>query len=339
MAVSSPYVTQWGYTDEAEFDNAAGSPTASATSNFTTFEGPPPSVDYGLTEDRSIKHRGIVFAHESDAYSSLAGGLRVISFSDMVVRQEDLAVLLYLVTQTVDEGETPAFQKDFDIDASYTIPDFSADAGYFVSIGIKDTVASFHRHFPSCILRTLTLSADLTGDGRLRASGEFISGFVPDTAINFNTGTWGFNTQVYYNFASPTAKTIATVNSVMSGFEMTFNNNAGRVGNTATGTAENYKMGIPEFEITGSFTSLYDSVTDSTLADFIAGTSRALNFKIGTATNAGYADFAFPTVKFTGNEQDYANENGRMVTLPWKAMGATLFNGQVDDLNDQSWPT
>ena len=339
MAIGSPYTTQWGYTDEAEFDNAAGSPTASATSNFTTFEGPPPSVDYGLTEDRSIKHRGQVFAHAADSYVSLTGGLRVISFSDMIVRQEDLAVLLYLVTQTMDEGETPAFQKDIDIAAGYVCPDFSADAGLFVSLGIKDTVASFHRHFPSCILRTLTLSVDLTGDGRLRASGEFISGFIPDTAINFNTGTWGFNTQTYYNFAAPTNKKIATVNSLMSGFEMTFNNNAGRVGNTATGTAENYKIAIPEFEITGSFTALYDAVTDSTLADFIAGSSRALQFTSGTAASAGYSDFSFPTVKFTGNEQDYANENGRMVTLPWKAMGPTLFNGQVDDMTDQSWPT
>ena len=83
MSIGSGLVTQWGFTDEAEFDNAAGTPTASATSIFQTFEGPIPSVTFGVTQDSSMKHRGYSIADVGDYYSTLTGGLTEISFSDM----------------------------------------------------------------------------------------------------------------------------------------------------------------------------------------------------------------------------------------------------------------
>lgn len=334
MAVLTPYKTQFAFSEEATFGTAIADDQA-----FTTFiEGEPAQVDPGLVEDKDIKYRNYYYSDTNDSFTSQAGGTRVITMPEHVVRRLDLSPLIYSISQTVAEAATTPYQKDFQIGQSFACPDFSSNAGYFITIGIDDQIANTNKKYTSCVLRTLTLTADLTGDGRLRASGEFISGFTQSTTANFS-GTWAPTAQNYYNFAAPTTKTIAGSNVLLSSFSLTINNNLGRVGNDSSGDAENYI--IPMFEVTGSLTVLYDTVTDGALADWIAGTARAIVLDVGTEDQAGYFKITIPNAEYTGNTPDYANNAGQMVTLPFKAMGNTTSNDLIDfevtDANDFAW--
>lgn len=334
-APTSPYLVQQGFSEESAFGTAIAD-----TGNFTTIvEGAPFGFDPGIFEDKEIKYRNQPYADTNDSFTTEAGGLRVITMNSHPVRRMDLAPYLYSVTQTVSEAAGSPYQKDFDIASTWTQPDFSANAGYFVTLGIKDTIASNHRKWTSCVLKDLTLDVDLTSDPRMMASGNWISGFSSSTSANFNTGTWQPTGQNYYNWAAPTTKTLDSQNIFLLGFSVTFNNNCVRLGNDSSGDAENYSMTM--FEITGSLKVLYDTNTDGYLAQWISQTNAALRLTIGTNGNAGYFDMAFPSIEFTGNEQDYTNEVGRVVDLPWKAMGNTtgsdLFNGEIEDGSDFGW--
>jgi len=334
--VLSGFESKWGFLQESTF----GTPQA-ASSNYTIVEtSSMPTIDYGVTQVQDIRHRGQRYADKNDTYVTEKSGTRVISFSDWVVRLEDLSELMYAVTQTVSEGATTPFQKDFDLLTSTTQPDFGSSAGYFATLFIDNITAGQDQIFTSCILKTLTLSANTSdGDGRLMASGEWISGFASNNAATLS-GTPTFNSQTYYEFSAPaTQKVSAAVDQVVKDWEITFTNNAVRTGNDSSGDCESYFLG--SYDITGSITLKYDTNSDGFLVDWLAGIARAILLDVGSSGSAGFAQFSMTNAEFTGNEQDYANEVGKLVTLPFKAVGnsstAGLFNGQIDDANDQTW--
>jgi len=334
--------TKWGYIQQTTW----GTPD-DGTGNYTMFEGPPPTgIDYGVT--RSIEHKfdgGRVKQYGSIFYTE-SGGLRVIPFSDVIVRRLDLPVLLYGVMQNVDEGESSAYFKTYTWDETTTQPDFASldaasDLGYMATIGIYDPIASNHRLFEGCILRSLTLSADLSGDGRLRASGEWISGFANDVDVNFNSGTWGYAAQNYYNFNEMTKKQIENTDMVVYGFSITFTNNAVRVGSSSAGEAETYAL--PMYDITGEITVKYDANTDGFIADAIAGTGKEIDLAVGDDTpNAGYFSIVLDEVYFDNPTKDYSGEMGQAITLPFTAaleQGANMAVVSVADGTDRGWAT
>jgi len=331
-APNSPYKVRWGFSEETTFGTAIAD-----GGTFTWLEGPPPTVDYGLTDDKTIKYRGYQSADTNDSFTTTAGGTVVISFSDVVVRQDDAAILLYSVMQNMSEAAGSPFQKDLTWASGFTAPDFGANAGLFHTVGIYDVVASNHRKFTSCVLRSLTLSADLTGDGRLRASGEWVSGFTPSTTANFS-GTWAPSAQAYFNFSAPTTKTIGGTNALMSAFELTFNNNIVRVGNDSSGNAETYSLG--ELELSGSITALYDAGTDGQTTAFLAGTATPIILIHGSTGVDPAFLWRADKCEYTGNDQDYGS-TARMVTMPFKALLDTSSTAQtiieVSDAIDRTW--
>lgn len=336
--VKSGTESNWGFIEGAVFSGDANPEQAS----YEIVEGPIPSIDYGVTQIQDVRHgRGRGY-DINDGYITQKGGTRVISFSDWIVRGKELGPLLYAVCQVMDEGEATAFQKDIDITNTTTQPDFNANAGYFCNILIDNVLAGKDQIFEGCILRTLTLSANSSaGDGRLRAAGEFISGFNLLNNQTFATGTPAFNTQTYYEFNCPTAKTVAGADVILSDWSLTITNNAARVGSTSAGECETYSLGT--YEVTGSITLKWDTASDAHLTSWLAGTAEAISLRVGTASNAGYFDISIPKAEYTGNERSYENELGQMVTLPFKAgfngSSNDMINLQVDDENDRSWPT
>lgn len=334
-APTSPLKVRWGFSEETTFGTAIAD-----GGTFTHFEAPSgsiPSVDYGLVDDKDVKHRGYQMADKNDSFTSEAGGTRVFSFSNIIVRQDEAAILLYSVMQNMTEAAADPFKKDLTWASSFSQPDFGGNAGLFHTIGIFDTIASNHRKFTSCILKDLTLAADLNGDGRLRASGTFISGFASSNAANFS-GTWAPSAQAYFNYAAPTTKTLGGANALISAFELTFNNNVERVGNDSSGNAENYSFG--ELELTGSVTTLYDANTDGFAADMVAGTARAIILDHGSTGVDPALLITMGNCEFTGNDQDYGGP-ARMETLPFKAMLDTSATAgvviEVSDAIDRSW--
>ena len=114
MAISgtvySPYQTKWGISQSADLDEAADD-----TLTYEQLEGPVPTVNYGLIQSAEHKFSGSRIINDEDVYTSESGGLREISFSDLLVRRIDLASLLYAVCQNVTEGAGSPFQKDIDL--------------------------------------------------------------------------------------------------------------------------------------------------------------------------------------------------------------------------------
>jgi hypothetical protein len=340
--VHGSHEVQWGIAEESTFGTAIAD-----NGSFYRFDGPVPDPDYGVFHDNEPKNFNSRVLEDTTAdFHSEAGGTRVIPFSDVNIQQVQMADLLYGVMQSVSEGAATPWEKTFtwvgEAGTQTTQPDFSANAGHFMTLGIYDPIASNHRKFTSCILRNLTLACDLTGgDGRLKASGEFISGFPNDTTANFS-GTWTSSAAEYYDFTKPTTKTVGAADIVLYGFSITLNNNAVRVGNTSAGSAETYAVGIPMYETTGSLTLKYDAVTDGLIANMIAGTSVAIQLATGTDGADGNLDFLLDECVLTGTPKDYGRPEGQAITIDFTvkadySSGAHTTITMSDDTGDRAW--
>jgi len=331
--------SQWGILGTpTQIGQAAwGTPTADTVA-CEMFESKIPSVDPGVFRDNTVKLGDGRFRAVANDYASAAGGTRVISFSDMVVRGKDLGVLLYAVCQNMSEAVGTPFEKTLTIANATTQPNFSAGAGFFATIGIEDTIASFHRKYEGCILRTLTLSADLAGDGLLRASGEWISGFPEVTTANFITGVWAYNTQTHYNFHVTPTKKILGNDIVLYGFDITINNNAVRVGSSgATGECETYAIGTGDtgYEISGNIKAKFDANTQGIIAADRAGTTAAIQLACGSDGVLGNFDFTAASCLLQNVADDYDNSMGRALDIPFIANTSAVFT--VSDALDRNW--
>ena len=339
--------TQFGVitagTTEALGQVAVGQTTFGTTQTVTNWaeawECPIPSVDWGVTRSMSVKNDGSRVNTDNNAYYSQTGNVRVISFSDMIVRREDLGVLLYAVTQDCSEAASTPFKKTFLLDETDTQPLFSNNAGFFFTCGIKGPIASYHKVFHSCIIRSLTLSPG--DDGRLRAAGEIISGFSSNTTANC-TGTWEFNESYFYDCHTYSKKQLGGADIVLYDWSITINNHGVRVGYNATGGAETYAlaMGPEGYEVTGSITVKYDPNVQGIIADSLAGTTRALEFDIGTDGAAGYFGQKYDNIYFQNTDRSYETEFGQQLVIPFTALHDStnqMFTLEVDDGLDREW--
>jgi len=329
--------TRWGISEEATFGTAIADGGA-----FIQLEGPIPTVDEGVMSDVKTKANGRRVISDIDIFHTQTGGLRTISFSDLLVRKADLAHLLYAVHGgVVSEGATTPYQKSFTWTSTTTQPDYSANAGYFCTVAIYEPLSAKDRKFTSCILSDLTLSADLTGDGRLRASGTFITGFA-STAGSTLSGSWAYNTQAYIQCNNPAKKLIASSDIVLYGFDITYSNNAVRVGSDSTGGAETYFIGGGDtgLSVTGNLLVKYDTATDDLIADSVAGTGRKFEFEVGTDGVDGFFDIYLDKIIFGAADKDYGDARGQAVNLPFTAVhltGAAMSVVQIADAVDKSW--
>lgn len=325
-----------GYAAETTFGTAIAD--AAAFTQLVEFDSV--TIDYGLAQDFTKKNRGTTSPHpfDDDIYSSHTGGLRVITISGLILRKDDAPYFLYGVFQNVTEGAETPFQKTFTF--SSTQPVFSSNAGMFMTIALDKHIASYDEKYTSCIVRSITLTADLvSGDGRLRADVELISGFAPSTTANIS-GTWTAKAQEYLDFNAMTLAQIDDADVVVYDFSVTMNNNAQRIGYNTSGVCQSYVINQPEAIMEGSITVKYDANTQGELAAYIAGTPTKIEWGI----NDGDADGDF----YVGGEGVYTgysepnNETGATMTLPFKMIYDTDSPANpgiiMSDANDLSWP-
>jgi len=249
--------------------------------------------------------------------------------------------LLYAVCQNVTEDASTPWKKEFIINHATTQPDFGTSGGYFATIGINETIASYHRKFHNCILRNLTLSADMVGgDGRLMAAGEWISGAAPSTTTNFHTGAWEQGEKVFFDFNAPTAFSVGS-DAVIYGWDLTINNNAVRVGHTTAGIAETYALG--KYEISGNVKVKYDTNMQGVIAAANAGTATSINIGVGTlGLDLGF-EFTAATCQLDTADKDYGSPEGQAINIAFQALGVSgdgtdaLIVTTADDSEDRTW--
>jgi hypothetical protein len=325
--------SKWGISEESTFGTAIAD-----TGNFEMIESKIGTVDPGVFRDNTVKAGDGRMRNIANDFVSTKGSLRVISFSDMVVRHDDLGWLLYAVCQNVSEAVGTPFEKTFSLSAATSQPDFVSNAGYFFTLGIQDTLTNYDRKYTSCILRTLTLSADLGGDGLLRASGEIISGFNESTTANYNTGTWVYNAQDHFNFHVTPTKKIGGSDIVLYSFDITINNNAVRIGSTgANGDCESYALGIGDtgYEVSGNIKCKFDANVQGLFAADRAGTTTALQLACGTDGATGNFDITAASCLVQNVADDYDDARGRALDVPFIAHATTTIT--CSDALDRTW--
>ena len=177
-------------------------------------------------------------------------------------------------------------------------------------------IADEDKRMHSAILTELTLACDSGSDGgRLKATGNFMSGYKP---VISDSGLTGVTTATDYEksiFDMGTLTIGGTAVTVKS-FSVTLSNPAQRVGFQGTaGEADGYTQGS-EFAITGTVTVKYDGATADLLDTWIsgAGSSVAILFEEGASFS-----ISIPSARFTGHNIDYASEGGMFVEIPFKA--------------------
>ena len=292
------------------------------------------SVDYGLFSDHEPKHRDGAGAHTDDTYVSETGGTRTITVSDIEIGLTELAELMYGVTQDVTEAAGTPFEKQFKL--FETQPNFAADAGYFVTLAIDTGITNQSFKFTSCILKQLTISADMVGgDGRLRATAVFISGFAIDETANF-TGTWTIGTRTFFDYNQMTAKSHNANDLVIYSFDLDITNNAVRVGNDSSGDCETY--GILNKVVTGTITVKDDANSAAIRTDMKNGTGRTVMLTVGTVDNTGYVHLLLYNTHVLDVPLDLDRAEGQALPISYQVKnGSSVPIIYVDDGVDQTW--
>ena len=334
--VYGPHESKWGFSVESTFGTAIAD-----GGTFVILDGDWPSVEPGVFRDQSIRGGRGLIESSSDRYTTQAGQLRKISFSNLKARLTYLPDFLYMVLQNVSEAVGTPFEKTFTINHATSAPVFASNNGHFVTIGLDRGIASRDRKFTSCILQSLTLSATMGqgGDGRLMMSGDFISGFQATNNSTYS-GTWAHAGNNYYDFNAPTTLKVENQDVVCYAWDLTINNNARGESPDSNGEFETYGLG--PYEITGNMTVKWDQYTASVFASSTAGTNSLIQIATGTDGATGNIDFLLSTADLIDPQDDFGDPVGQKVQIPFRAAGvagdasAALVVTNSDGV-DRSW--
>ena len=179
---------------------------------------------------------------------------------------------------------------------------------------LQNPLTSRDHYMHNANLQNLTLSMDAgTDGGRLRASGQFMTGYKP--IIEANTVTADTSDSDYAKgLFDCTTSTFGGDAAVVSAFSITISNPANRIGyQGSSGETDGYVRG-GAFSITGSITMKSDSlqqINDDTFWKANASAAIAL----GDGTNI---DFAIPKANVSNVSYDLADE-GAFQTVDFTA--------------------
>lgn len=177
-------------------------------------------------------------------------------------------------------------------------------------------IADEDKRLHSAILTDLTLACDSGADGgRLKANGQFMSGYKP---VISNSGLTGVTTASDYEktIFDLTTLTIGGSAVTVKSFSVSLSNPAQRVGfNGATGEADGYVQGS-EFAISGTITAKYDGTTADLLDTWISGAGSSVAILLEQGANWS---ISIPSARLQGHNIDYASEGGMFVEIPFKA--------------------
>ena len=184
---------------------------------------------------------------------------------------------------------------------------------------LQNPLASRDHYMHNANLQNLTLSMDAgTDGGRLRASGQFMTGYKPVIETNTVGADTGDADYVGSLFDCDTS-TLGTDAMVVKSFSLTIDNPATRVGYQGTaGETDGYSRG-GALSITGSITMKSDSlqqINDDTFWKLNATT--AIVLKPGSPSAASTIDFSIPSANISNISMDMAEE-GMFQTVDFTA--------------------
>ena len=282
--------------------------------------------DYSASYQRAeVSRTGVRALRAEDIINHYGSGTWTWDFDWLVDNEKGIQNLLELMYP--NHGGTITTSMTYP--AAPTVNDLShGETAESVSklafIILQNPLATRDHYMHSANLQELTLSMSATADGgRLRASGQFMSGYKPiieNNSIGADTGDADYAKGLF----DCTTSTFGGDAAIVRDFSLTISNPASRVGWQGTGgETDGYSRG-GAFSITGSITMKSDSlqqINDDTF--WKANTTAALVLGEGTSL-----DFNLPAVNVSNISLDMAEE-GIFQTVDFTATSGADAGGNL----------
>ena len=189
----------------------------------------------------------------------------------------------YLLFQNVTEGESTPYEKVFTFPTAG--PDFSADAGEFITLISKSPVASTSEKITSMIANKLDLSlSPSSDDGNLVVELGLIGKAHTRTANP--TGTWTKTADNRFNVHDLATCTLSGGDLILDSLKISAEVGIVPIGSDGSGSFENFA--IISQNVTAEVIALWDATTRSALGNLSSSGNETLILEWGTASTDGY---------------------------------------------------
>lgn len=244
-----------------------------------------PTLEADVKDRSDLSSRGVRWQDVLDMKKDEVGSNPKLKLPEHIVRKKQLAVLLYSLFQYVVEAGTTPYGKTFTFHD--TQPDFTANAGKFLTAILKAPVASKSLKLADLIALSLTLkcspgglltvACDLVGRGALvtnsNPSGTWtVAAAASTTAMDF----YPFEKIDRYtlDFGSP-------ISPAVGAWELTLNHTLTPVGQSA-GSCQSFAISKNGGTFKGSY--IWNSDTHALFTNHPLGTACAIRIGWGNAT-------------------------------------------------------
>ena len=281
--------------------------------------------DYSAGYQRSETQRaGATTMRAEDIINHYGSGIFTWDFDWLVDNEKGIQNLLHLMHPKHNDTITTSIVYDAAIaTADYAHGD-TTDEDKCAFIILQNPLTTRDHYMHSAILQNLTLSMDAgTDGGRLRASGQFMSGYKPIIEANTVSADTSASDWAKGLFDCTTS-TFGGDAAVVKSFSITISNPASRVGyQGSAGETDGYVRSGP-FSITGSITMKADTLQQTNDDTFWkANTTAAIALGDGSSI-----DFALAAVNVSNISYDMAEE-GIFQTVDFTATSGADAGGDL----------
>jgi hypothetical protein len=319
--------TSGGKVGEATQDANA----VSASKFLMRVDSPTNMFDYSAGYNRAeVARAGVRALRAEDIISHYGSGTWTWDFNWLVDNEKGIQNLLELMYP--NHGGTIATSMTYP--AVPTVNDLShgevtETVSKLAFIILQNPLTSRDHYMHSANLQELTLSMSADADGgRLRASGQFMSGYKPvieANSVGADTGEADYSGGLFLCDTS----TFGGDAAVVSAFSLTISNPANRVGYQGSSAETDGYVRGGAFSITGSITMKSDSlqqINDDTFWKLNATAAIVLKPSSPSATKT--IDFSLPAVNVSNISYDMADE-GVFQTVDFTATSGADAGGNL----------
>jgi len=253
----------------------------------------------------------------------MKGAIHTVSPPAFLAKKLEMDIFFYTLFQHVTETDLGAGSGPYGYVFTFpqTQPDFTANAGKFLTLGVSMPVSGRDFSLADVISRQLTIACvPGTDNGYMTLAPEMVGRIYDgsDTITSFAAAS----SASFFNWHAMTAKMGSTeLVKGPNGFSLVLGNDADKVGSEVVGGNEyfqTYALKKYTAELTAQF--LWDATTRAAFDKWLAGTAESgLTLEWGTADTDGYLKFSF-NGKYNDQDTELTPE-GDYVTLHLKASG------------------
>jgi hypothetical protein len=244
--------------------------------------------------------------------------------------------ILPMLLQNITQETSSTYDIEFDYDPTeIKVGDVYSDNTGTFSVLIESPQSGYQMLFGGCVLTSLSVSGDIGEEsGRLKFSGTFKSGMVPDlspTDLAPSNGTAHFNSNYFmtdYGDAGDAGAdtTIAGIaDPILKSFSFTLENDAQFMGFDAAGSYQVIARALPEVSATLEASVKYDDETARLVEDFNnQSTGTVANTLAALTSSTRNVGISIPDSIIT--DVSFSEEEAMFLSVSTKAVASTSGN-------------